>query len=226
MNEFAVANKSSIDKKEEKKKATSKWLPSSLFLFRVLSSEDGWQTPGVPELTDFAVQLTEMKIFQATQLIRDKAREESWPGGILKSGLSDFLKRGFLAEDIQVAPSGFSVLFFHSSGHTEVDSEEFGLQQLRESFGDGEMPEEMIKAFNKMQIFVPENTYKAADQIKTAIKFLECLCGDRTIATSGYSCGLRILEENRRIFDSESSRNKLFLLNYLYMLCTCYPRVA
>jgi hypothetical protein len=218
LNEFAIVNKNNIEKKEEKKKATSRWLPSAVFLFRALSSEDGWQTAGVPELTAFAVQLTEMKIFQATQLVRDKAREEGWPGGILKAGLSDFLKRGFMSEDIQVAPSGFSVLFFHSSGHTETDGEEFGMQQIREAFGDGEMPEDMVKAFNRMQVFVPENTYKAADQIKTAVKFLECICGDRTIATSGYKCGLKILEDNRRIFDSEASRNKIFLLNYLYML--------
>ena len=70
MHEFAIVNKNSIEKKEEKKKATSRWLPSAVYLFRVLSAEDGWLTTGVPELTEFAVQITEMKIFQATQLIR------------------------------------------------------------------------------------------------------------------------------------------------------------
>ena len=218
LHEFAIVNKNNIEKREEKKKATSRWLPSAVFLFRALSAEDGWRTTGLPELTDFAIQITEMKIFQATQLIRDKAKEEGWPGGILKAGISDFLKRGFMAEDIQIAPSGFSILFFHPSGYTEIDGDDFGLQQSREIFGDGEMPEEVVRAFSKRQIFVPENTYQAADQIKTAVKFLECLCGDRTIATSGYHRGLRVMEENRRIFDSETSRNKIFLLNYLYML--------
>jgi hypothetical protein len=218
LQEFAIVNKNNIEKKDEKKKATSRWLPSAVFLFRVLSAEDGWLTMGIPELTEFAVKITEMKIFQATQLIRDKAKEESWPGGILKAGISDFLKRGFMAEDIQVAPSGFSVLFFHPSGYTEIDGEDFGLQQIREVFGDGEMPEEIVKAFSKRQIFVPQNTYQAADQIKTAVKFLECLCGDRTIATSGYKRGHHVMEENRRIFDSEASRDKIFLLKYLYML--------
>ena len=77
LQEFATINKHSIEKKEEKKKATSRWLPSALFVFRVLSAEDGWRTTGVPDLTDFAIQLTDMKIFQATQLVRDKAKEES-----------------------------------------------------------------------------------------------------------------------------------------------------
>jgi hypothetical protein len=216
--EFAIVNKNNIEKKEEKKKATSRWLPSAVYLFRVLSAEDGWRTTGVPELTEFAVQITEMKIFQATQLIRDKAKEEGWPGGILKAGVSDFLKRGFMAEDIQVGPSGFSILFFHPSGYSETDGQDFKFQQGREVFGKGEMPEEVIKALSSQQIFVPENTYQAADQIKTAIHFLECICGDRTIATSGYKFGLRMLEENRRIFDSETSLNKMFLLNYMYML--------
>ena len=218
MHEFAIVNKNNIEKKEEKKKATSRWLPSAVYLFRVLSAEDGWLTTGVPELTEFAVQITEMKIFQATQLIRDKAKEEGWPGGILKAGISDFLKRGFMAEDIQVGPSGFSILFFHPSGYSETDGQEFRLQQGREVHGKGEMPEEVIKALSLQQIFVPENTYQAADQIKTGVKFLECLCGDRTIATSGYKFGLRMLEENRRIFDSETSLDKVFLLNYMYML--------
>ena len=218
LQEFAIANKNNIEKKDEKKKATSRWLPSAVFLFRVLSAEDGWQTMGIPELTEFAEQIVEMKIFQATQLIRDKAKEESWPGGILKAGISDFLKRGFMAEDIHVAPSGFSVLFFHPSGYTEIDGEDFGFQQIREVFGDGEMPEEIVKAFSKRQIFVPQNTYQAADQIKTAVRFLECICGDRTIATSGYKRGHLVMEENRRIFDSETNRDKIFLLKYLYML--------
>jgi hypothetical protein len=106
----------------------------------------------------------------------------------LKAGISDFLKRGFMAEDIQIAPSGFSILLFHHpSGYTEIDGDDFGLlQQSPEIFGDRELPEEMVRAaFSKRQIFVPENTYQAADQIKTAVKFLERLCGDRTIATSG-----------------------------------------
>jgi len=218
MHEFAIVNKNSIEKKEEKKKATSRWLPSAVYLFRVLSAEDGWLTTGVPELTEFAVQITEMKIFQATQLIRDKAKEEGWPGGILKAGISDFFKRGFMAEDIQIAPSGFSILFFYPSGYSETDGQEFRLQQGREVHGKGEMPEEVIKALSLQQIFVPENTYQAADQIKTGVKFLECLCGDRTIATSGYKFGLRMLEENRRIFDSETILDKVFLLNYMYML--------
>lgn len=218
LKEHAIAKKESIDKKEMKKKVTAKWLPTSLSLFKVLSSPAGWATQGLPELNEFSTQLVDMKIYQATQLVREKSREDGWSGCILKSGLSDFLKRGFLAEDIQFSPSGFSVLFFHPSGHTETDGEEFGMQQIRESFGDGEMPEEMIKAFNKMQIFVPDSSYKAADQIKAAIKFLECICGTQTISTGGYKSGLRVMEQNRRLFDAEAKRDSLFLLNFLYML--------
>ena len=137
---------------------------------------------------------------------------------MLKAGISEFLKRGFMAEDVQIGPSGFSVLFFHPAGFTETDSEDFDMHQIRESFGDGEMPEEMVKAFSKRQIFVPQNTYQAADQIRTAVGFLECICGDRTIATSGYKRGYDVMAENRRIFDSEANKDKLFLLKYLYML--------
>jgi len=218
LKESHMAKKESIVKQENKKKAISKWLPSAVFLFKLLSSELGWATEGVPELTDAATQLVDMKIFQAIQLVRAWSKDQQWNGCILKAGLADFMKRGFVAEDIQYSPSGFSVLYFYPSGFTETDQEDFGIQQLRESFGDGEMPEEMMKAINRLQIFVPDSTYKAADQLKTTIQFLECLCGPRTIATGGYKSGLRIMEENRRLFDSEAARDKFFLLNYLYML--------
>jgi len=218
LKDFALINKYNIEKKEEKNKATSKWLPNAVFLMKVLSSEDGWNTQGMPELTEFAKQLVEMKISQATQLVREKYRGEKWCGCILKSGLSQLLKRGFKAEDVNVAPSGFSVLFFHPSSYSETDGEEFGLQQIRESFGDGELNEEMARAFNRMQIFVPDSTYKAADQLRAAISFLESICGDMTIATSGYRKGLMAMEENRQRFEAEYRENKMFLFNYLYLL--------
>lgn len=215
LNDMAVANKSALDKKDEKKQATSKWLPSAVFLLKVLSAEDGWDTQGVPEVTEFAEKLFGMKIFGATQQIRSKAQEEKWKGGMLKAGVSEFIKRGFVSEDVLVGPSGFSVLFFFPSGYTETDSEDFGMQQIRETFGDGDLPEDMIKAFSKLHIFVPENTYQAAEQLQVAISFLESVCGEMTIATAGYKRGLSYLTSNRMLFKSQDT---LFLLNYLYML--------
>lgn len=79
-------------KKEEKKKATSKWLPRSVFLLRLLSAELGWETYGLPDILEQdATKLLKMKIFQATLFLRDNALEDNWPGGMLKSGLSNFL---------------------------------------------------------------------------------------------------------------------------------------
>jgi hypothetical protein len=126
-----------------------------------------------------------MKIFGATQQIRSKAQEEKWKGGMLKAGVSEFLKREFVSEDILVGPSGFSVLFFFPSGYSKTDSEDIRMQQVRETFGDGDLPEEMIKAFSKLHLFVPDNTYKAAEQLQVAISFLESVCGGMTIATAG-----------------------------------------
>ena len=70
------------------------------------------------------------------------------------------------------------------------------MQQVRETFGDGDLPEDMIKAFSKLHIFVPDNTYKAAEQLQVAISFLESVCGKMTIATVGYKRGLRYLTLN------------------------------
>ena len=215
MSELAEANKLSLEKKEEKKKAISKWLPSGVFLFRVLSAEDGWRTMGIPELNDFALKLVDQKIFGATQLLRAQKKALNWPGGLLKPGVGEFLKRGFVSEDVQVGPSGFSVLFFHPSCHADTDSEEFSIQQLNESFGDGKLPEEMMKTFSKLQIWVPQTVQDAEEQIDTAIQFLKSICGNSTIATGGYEAGFNQLKANRRLF---RSRGTMFLLNYMYML--------
>ena len=215
LGELAKVNKKSLDEKEEMKLATFKWLKSGEFLLKVLSAEDGWNTQGVPELTAFAQAIIKMKLFAATQHIRAQAQEEEWPGGLLKSGVSEFLKRGFVAEDVQVGPSGFSVLFFHPSSFKETDGDEFGVQQLRESFGDGKLPEEMMKSFSKLNIYIPRNTYEAAEQVETAIRFLKCLCGENTIAIGGYNVGYDHLTRSRRLFEA---KDKLFLLNYMYML--------
>jgi hypothetical protein len=130
-----------------------------------LSAEEGWNTQGVPELTTFAQAIIKMKLLAATQHIRAQAQEDEWPGGLLKSRVSEFLKRGFVAEDVQVGPSGFLVLFFHPSSFTETDGDEFGIQQLRESFGDGKLPEEMMKAFSKLSITSPRILTKPPNRL-------------------------------------------------------------
>ena len=217
-------NKASKEKEEEKKKATSKWLPDALFVMRVLSAENGWDTPGVPELSPFASKLFDMKLLQAIQFVRAKAKDDGWSGCILKSGLSDFLKRGPVAEDIHEAPSGFSVLFFHHSAYSEGDDESHSMQALREAYGDGELPDDLVKAFSKLHIFVPTCTFRAGEQIKAAIQFLEAVCGEKTIATGGYRHGLRLLEEHRRLFEREADKDKMFLFNYLYLLDRMFQR--
>jgi len=51
---------------------------------------------------------------------------------MLKSGVADFLKRGLLAEDIDLEPSRFSVLFLYGGSYVEEDGDAFSRQQLRE----------------------------------------------------------------------------------------------
>jgi hypothetical protein len=222
--EAAQAQKSATEKESDKKRAAAKWLPDSLFVLKVLSAENGWATPGVPELNRLASTLFEMKLLQAILFVRAKSRDDGWAGCILKSGLSEFLKRGPIAEDINEAPSGFSVLFFHHSAYAEGDDESHSMQALRESYGDGEMPDDLVKAFSRLHIFVPTCTFRAGEQIKAAIQFLETVCGEKTLATSGYRQGLRLLEEHRRVFDREAGKDKMFLLNYLYLLDRIFQR--
>lgn len=126
MNSFAKASTSQMSKKEESKKLTGTWLSSGVYIFRVLSSEDGWNTEGLPELTGFAKELISKNIMAATKNVRETYREENWNGCMFKTGIADFLKRGFIADDVNVAPQGFSALFFYPSSYVERDSAEMG----------------------------------------------------------------------------------------------------
>ena len=98
------------------------------------------------------------------------------------------------------------------------------MQALREAYGDGEMPDDLVKAFSKLHIFVPTCIFRAGEQIKAAIQFLETVCGEKTISTSGYRHGLRLLEEHRRLFEREAEKDKMFLFNYLYLLDRIFQR--
>ena len=216
--DYFKSSHASREKKEGKEKATSKWLPSGVFLVKLLSAERGWETFGTPATTPLFDQLVDMKITGATALVRSLASDQAWPGGMLKSGVSDFLKRGLMAEDIDVAPSGFSALFFYASSHTDHDSSDFGIQQLREIWGDGELPLELMKAYNKRLVFVPENTYQAVDQLRSAIAFLKCVLGKNNLAMGGYQLGLDTLVRHWKTSDNAMRKNKLFLVSFIYML--------
>ena len=220
----AKSSQINIGKRETKEKVTSNWLPSWTYLVRFLSADEGWSTEGLPNETEAFVQLTEMRLFAATQLVRSIAMQAKWPGGMLKSGVGEFLKLGFINNRVDTQPAAFSVLFFYGGSYEETDGKAFSKQQLREAYGDGELSEEMIRAFDKKEIFIPENTYHAEDQLATAISFLQWICGDQTLATSGYKRGLAILKEHKRSFEAVARSDKLFLFNYLYLFDRVFQR--
>jgi hypothetical protein len=220
LKELTLANKESIDSKEAKRKATSNWLPADVFLLKVLSAELGWFTAGVPDVTPFADSLFDKKnIIKATNLVRETGVKEHWRGGILKSGLTEFIGGGFVSGDIDAGPAGFSVLYCFASSYTETDSTDFRKQQVRDAFGESRgLTDEMVTAFEKQHIFVPDNTYKAMEQLDVAVSFLKAVCGRDTIATEAYSTGREILGDHKMKFDDWAKSDSQFLLKYLLFL--------
>lgn len=207
------------EKKVEKTKNTAHWLPENLFVLRVLSTaENGWKTMGVPSLTTFAESIVDLKPIDATLIVRAKAKREGWPGGMLKAGLSDFLKKGPVAENIDIAPSGFSVLFFHPSDFQERDRNEFQLHLQRVLLGSDKVSEELTRDFADKKAFTPANTYGACEMLETAIIFLKAVCGPNTIAASGYQKGLDMIRSKRPKFEAQHRKDKHFLVSFLYFL--------
>ena len=220
LKELTLANKESIDSKEAKRKATSNWLPADVFLLKALSAELGWLTEGVPTVTPFAESLFDKKnIIKATNLVRETGVKDHWCGGILKSGLTEFIGGGFVSGDIDGGPAGFSVLYCFASSYTETDSTDFRKQQVKDAFGESKgLTDEMVTAFEKQHIFVPDDTYKALEQLDVAISFLKAVCGRDTIATEGYATGRMILRGHKKKFDDWAKSDSQFLLKYLLFL--------
>ena len=220
LKELTMASKESLDAKEAKKKATSNWLPADVFLLKVLSAEVGWRTRGVPKITTFAENLFDKKnIVKATGQVRETGVKEKWCGGILKSGLTEFIGGGFVTGDIDAGPAGFSVLYCFASSYTETDSTDFRKQQVKDAFGESKgLTDEMVAAFEKQHIFVPDNTYKALEQLEVAIAFLEAVCGRDTLSVDGYEEGHKILKDNKKKFDDWAKSDSQFLLKYLLFL--------
>ena len=76
----------------------------------------------------------------------------------------------------------------------------------------------MVTAFEKQHIFVPDNTYKAMEQLDVAVSFLKAVCGRDTIATEAYSTGREILGDHKMKFDDWAKSDSQFLLKYLLFL--------
>ena len=94
----------------------------------------------------------------------------------------------------------------------DTDREEFSIQKLNESYGDGNRPEEMTKTFSKLQIWVLQTVQDAEEQKDTAIQFFKSIGGESTIAIGGYATGLSQLSENRQL---SRARGTMFILNYM-----------
>ena len=220
LKELTMASKESIDLKEAKNKATSNWLPADVFLLKALSAEAGWTSTGVPKITKFAESLFEKKnIVKATSQVRETGVKEQWSGGVLKSGLTEFIGAGFVTGDIDSGPASFSVLYCFASSYIETDSTDFRKQQVKDAFGESKgLTDEMITAFEKQQIFVPDDTYKCMEQLEVAIAFLRAVCGKDTIATDGYEEGWSIIKGNKKRFDDWAKSDPQFLLKYLLFL--------
>jgi hypothetical protein len=220
LKELTMASKESIDSKEAKNKATANWLPADVFLLKALSAEEGWKSAGVPKITRFAESLFEKKnIVKATNLVRETGVKEQWCGGVLKSGLTEFIGAGFATGDIDAGPVSFSVLYCFASSYIETDSTDFRKQQVKDAFGESKgLTDEMITAFEKQQIFVPDDTYKCIEQLEVAAAFLRAVCGKDTLAADGYEEGRIIIRSHKKRFDDWAKSDPQFLLKYLLFL--------
>ena len=220
LKELTMASKESIDSKEAKNKATANWLPADVFLLRALSAEERWKSEGVPKITRFAESLFEKKnIVKATNLVRVTGVKEQWCGGVLKSGLTEFIGAGFATGDIDAGPVSFSVLYCFASSYIETDSTDFRKQQVKDAFGESKgLTDVMVTAFEKQQIFVPDDTYKCIEQLEVATAFLRVVCGKDTFAADGYEEGRSIIKSNKGRFDDWAKSDPQFLLKYLLFL--------
>jgi len=218
-----LAQSSCRSTKREKKKSSllSLWASDSVRLFRLLSSQ-GWEEERPPHLVSFAQSLVrDKKIHWASEMIAQVAAQDSWEGEVIDSGLASFLSGGFRAKDIVHSPSGFSVFMCLPMGHSIGESKAKRIQRMQEVFGSGKLTDESLKECASLSMLIPSSRMEATVQLSVAIRLLDLLTGEQSIAGDGYRFGATLMRRYGRRFEHASTEDPIFLVRYLYMLdCT------
>jgi hypothetical protein len=197
INAMNTASAKQFDREDKKKSMLSKLSPDAEKLFRILGARH-WKDDH-PSLNPFMTRLlADKEAAKALSMLRIETR--LWRGKICEKGAIQFLSNGFQSYDVAGRPSGFSIFICHPSGETLSRPPKELQNQIMAMFGDTKIDEETAKYYAEGRLFVARNLDEFEKQLDTAIQALDLFTSDEGIASSGYRCMQRMIEEEYNSF--------------------------
>ena len=183
LNAVSRAQLDTFGKEERKKSMLSCFSPKAANLFTLLSTTD-W-TDAMPQLNPFAMKLLANKDpTKALNLIHSST--QNWRGRVCKKGLTQFFSSGYMASNIHLKPSGFTIFMFHPNKTSTGRSAKMSQQAIQAMFGDAKIDDESAKYYSSQDFYLAKNLTDFEGQLETCINFLELMTTTRGIASEGY----------------------------------------
>jgi hypothetical protein len=207
--------KKAYEREATKKSMLSRLSKQQAQLFTLLSARD-WHDyrPKINPSTEGLLEDRDPE--KAWNLVQDWTKH--WSGQVSKGGLINFLSSGFEAHDVDEQPGGYTLFMFSPLADATPTSKRDRELAIRSVFGEGKVDDETVKYYLKNNLFLAKSLEQAERQIKTGVKFLEKLTQKDSIGTRGYSYGLKLVEQHRRLFDKALKRDRMFMVKFSYLL--------
>ena len=143
---------------------------------------------------------------------------KNWPGSISRKQLAKFFRSGFIANNIDQSPGGFTLFMFRPTSHAVNRSLKEEQNAIRAQFGDGKLDEETVKFCAENEFFIASDTTQLETQISTGVLLLELFTGRNSIATEACLVGWSVLQENRHMFDRFFIADSLFGARFAHLI--------
>jgi hypothetical protein len=213
----------SQQREERKRSMMANLLEEDEALFTLLSA-DGWRD-SKPEMPTFTSKLMAVKdVNIAWARISKKIR--TWPGRVSQKQFAKFLRTGFVANDIDECPGGFTLLMFRPLKYPVARSVKAEQNAIRQMLGETKVDPETVKFYAENEFFIAMETAHLEDQLTMGLRMLSLLTGADSIALDGYKYGLETLHDNYRMFERFFREDPLFGARFAHLLDKSFQNFA
>jgi hypothetical protein len=213
----------SQQREERKRSMMANLLEEDEALFTLLSA-NGWRD-SKPEMPVFTSKLMAVKdVNIAWARISKKIR--TWPGRVSQKQFAKFLRTGFVANDIDECPGGFTLLMFRPLKYPVARSVKAEQNAIRQMLGETKVDPETVKFYAENEFFIAMETAHLEDQLTMGLRMLSLLTGPDSIALDGYKYGLETLHENYRMFERFFREDPLFGARFAHLLDKSFQNFA
>jgi hypothetical protein len=201
-------------KEEQKKSMLSCFSPEAANLFTMLSAAN-WMD-ATPQLNPFAKKLLADKDpTKALNLIHSSTW--NWRGCVCEKGHIQFFSSGYMASNIHLKASGFTIFMFHHDKTFTGRSTKTTQQAIQAMFGDANIDDESAKYYSFQDFFLAKTMTNFEGQLKTCINFLELMTSPNGITSEGYWYLKSMIHDEYQTFSNLFSSDSQFGVRIGYL---------